>query len=329
MKVFVAGAGGALGRRLVLTLVAHGHEVVAATRSPEKTRLLRELGAEAVVADGLEKASVMRAVLGAEPEAVVHQMTALAAATSLRRFDKQFALTNRLRTEGLDYLLEAARTAGARRFIAQSFGNWNYARVRGRVKVEDDPLDPDPPRSMRETLAAIRHLEAAVTGQDDIEGMALRYGNFYGPGTGIGVGGPLVETVRKGRLPVIGDGAGIWSFVHVDDAAAATALALDRGQPGIYNIADDEPAAAATWLSELAKAVGAPRPRHVPIWLGRLAAGDAAVLMFTQTRGASNAKAKRELGWQLVYPSWREGFRRGLDGGAATPADAGERRTAR
>ena len=322
MKVFVAGASGALGRRLVPILVASGHEVVAMTRSPEKTESLRRLDAESVVADGLDKAAVMRAVARAEPEVVIHQMTGLTGAKSFRKFDDEFALTNRLRTEGLDHMLDAARAAGARRFIAQSFGNWNYERSGGSPKTEDDPLDPTPPAAMSRTLAAIRYLESAVAEQDGIEGVALRYGNFYGPGAHIGEGGAFLDQVRKRRLPIIGDGGGVWSFIHFDDAASATMLAMDRGEPGVYNVADDEPAPVAVWLPELAKTLGAKPPRRLPTWLGRLAAGEPGVSLFTQIRGASNAKAKRELRWQPIYPSWREGFRSGL---ADTPLPVAER----
>lgn len=322
MKVFVAGASGALGRRLVPILVASGHEVVAMTRSPEKTESLRRLDAESVVADGLDKAAVMRAVARAEPEVVIHQMTGLTGAKSFRKFDDEFALTNRLRTEGLDHMLDAARAAGARRFIAQSFGNWNYERSGGSPKTEDDPLDPTPPAAMSRTLAAIRYLESAVAEQDGIEGVALRYGNFYGPGAHIGEGGAFLDQVRKRRLPIIGDGGGVWSFIHFDDAATATMLAMDRGEPGVYNVADDEPAPVAVWLPELAKTLGAKPPRRLPTWLGRLAAGEPGVSLFTQIRGASNAKAKRELRWQPIYPSWREGFRSGL---ADTPLPVAER----
>jgi nucleoside-diphosphate-sugar epimerase len=212
---------------------------------------------------------------------------------------------------------------GARRFVAQSFGGWNYERTGGPVKTEDDPLDPAPPVQMRRSLEAIRHLEAAVLGADGIEGIVLRYGGFYGPGTNLGPNGDFVQQVRKRRLPIVGDGAGVWSFAHVDDAARATMLAIDRGAPGVYNVADDRPAPAAVWLPELAKAVGAPRPRRVPVWLGRLAAGSVGVSMFTQIRGISNVKAKRELGWEPAWPDWREGFRHGLD--APLPAEVRER----
>ncbi len=323
MKVFVAGASGALGRRLVPMLVASGHEVVAMTRTPVKAEGLRRMGATPVVADGLDLAAVVDAVVAAEPEVVIHQMTALTAIGNLKRFDEEFAVTNRLRTTGTDYLLDAARLAGARRFVAQSFGGWTYERSGGPVKTEDDPLDPEPPAAMRRTLEAIRYLESAVVGHDDLEGVALRYGGFYGPGSMLGEGGSLLEQVRKRRLPVIGDGGGVWSFAHLDDAATATLLAMTEGAPGIYNVSDDEPAPARVWLPDLAEAIGAGPPRRVPVWLGRMAAGDPGVSMFTQIRGTSNAKAKRELGWQPRYASWREGFRHGLGEEAHSATAAG------
>lgn len=312
MRVFVAGASGAVGGRLIPELVANGHEVVAMTRSPHKAKDIRELGAQPVVADGLDRAAVVKAVASAEPDAVIHQMTALASAKSFRRFDKEFALTNRLRTEGLDHLVEAAQQAGATRFVVQSYGNWNYERTGSGLKRETDRLDPNPPRNQRESLEAIRHLEETVTNAAGLEGLALRYGNFYGPGTGIALDGDIVELVRKRRLPIIGDGAGVWSFVHVDDVASATCAALERGAPGVYNVVDDEPVAAGTWIPELAKVLGAKPPRRVPVWVGRLAAGEVGVSMMTQIRGTSNAKAKREFGWQPRYAGYREGFRMGL-----------------
>jgi 2-alkyl-3-oxoalkanoate reductase len=312
MKIFVAGATGAIGKRLVPLLVASGADVVAMTRSPEKARSLRAYGAEPVVADGLDREAVMAAVARAEPEVVVHEMTGLTGMTSLRNFDKAFALTNRLRTDGTDHLVDAARAAGARRFVAQSFGNWNYERTGRAPKREEDALDPAPPARQRKSLAAIRHLEHAVVQADGIEGLALRYANLYGPGTGFSAYGEMAPMLRKRRFPVVGDGAGVWSFVHVEDAASATAAAIVRGAPGAYNVADDEPARVADWLPELARALGATPPRRVPVWLGRLASGEVGVSLSTRIRGASNAKAKRELGWTLLYPTWREGFRRGL-----------------
>jgi nucleoside-diphosphate-sugar epimerase len=313
MKVFVAGATGAVGKRLVPLLVRSGYEVTASTRSPEKKARLRELGATPVVVDALDRNAVIHAVMLAEPDVVVHELTGLAGAKSFKRFDDEFALTNRLRTEGLDHLLEGARAAGATRFIAQSYGNWNYERTGSGLKSEDDPLDPSPPANQRKTLEAIVYLEQTVTGASDIEGIALRHANHYGPGTSLALDGDLVALVRKRRLPVIGDGRGVWSFIHVDDLAEATLAAIGHGASGsIYNIVDDEPVTAATWIPGLADAIGAKAPRHVPVWLGKLAAGEVGVSMMTQIRGTSNAKAKRELGWQPHYPSWRAGFRIGL-----------------
>jgi 2-alkyl-3-oxoalkanoate reductase len=321
MKVFVAGASGALGRRLVPVLVGAGHEVVGMTRSPDGTGVLRELGAEPVVADGLDKTAVVQAVTKAEPEVVIHEMTGLTGAKSFKKFDDEFALTNRLRTEGLDHLLDAARAVGARRFIAQSFGNWDYERAGSSMKTEDDPLDPSPPARMSRTLAAIRYLESRLAEDDGIDGIALRYANFYGPGSAqFADHGSIVDQVRKRKLPIIGDGAGVWSFIHYDDAATATMLAMDHGAPGVYNVADDDPAPVSVWLAELAAILGAKPPRRVPVWLGRLAAGEPGVSLFTRIRGASNAKAKRELGWQPIYPSWRDGFRREL-AGAPPPSE--------
>ena len=313
MKVFVAGATGAVGKRLVPLLVASGFEVTGSTRSPKRETWLREIGATPVLVDALDRNAVMEAVLRAEPEVVLHELTGLAGATSFKKFDDEFALTNRLRTEGTDYLLEAALAAGAKRFIAQSYGNWNYARTGSAPKTEEDPFDPNPPANQRKTLEAIVYLEQAVTGAGDIEGVALRHANHYGPGTGFALDGDLVSLIRKRRLPVIGNGAGVWSFIHVDDLAQATIAAIEHAEAGsIYNLVDDEPVSAATWIPGLAEAVGAKPPRHVPVWLGKLAAGEVGVSMMTQIRGTSNAKAKRELGWEPHYTSWREGFRTGL-----------------
>jgi nucleoside-diphosphate-sugar epimerase len=312
MRIFVAGATGAIGRRLLPLLAQHGHEVTGMTHSRDKARLLYELGAAPAVADGLDRDAVIAAVERAEPEVVIHQMTSLADATSLRRFDAAFALTNRLRTEGTDHLLAAARRAQARRFVAQSFGNWNYERTGGAAKTEEDPFDPSPPRSMRRSLAAIVHLETAVARAEGLEGIALRYANLYGPGTGTSLSGQIVHMLRERQLPVIGGGGGVWSFVHVDDAALATVAAVERGEPGVYNVADDWPVEAAVWVPELAKIVGAEPPRHVPTWIGRLAAGEAVVSMFTRTRGAVNAKARHVLGWRPRYSTWQLGFREGL-----------------
>jgi len=311
MKIFVAGATGAVGKRLIPLLVAGGYEVVAMTRSPEKVDSLNAAGVEPVVADGLDRTAVMEAVTKAEPEVVVHQMSSLTGIKSFKKFDKEFALTNRLRTEGTNHLLEATRAAGARRLIAQSFGNWNYERTGTGLKSEEDPLDPEPPANQRRSIQAIRHLEQAVVRADGIEGVVLRYGNFYGPGTGFALDGDLVKLVRKHNLPIVGDGCGVWSFIHMDDAASA-AIAAIASAPGVYNIVDDEPAPVAEWLPDLARAIEAKSPRRVPVWLGRLAIGEVGVSMMTQIRGASNAKAKREMGWAPRYRSWRNGFRTGL-----------------
>jgi nucleoside-diphosphate-sugar epimerase len=318
MKVFVAGATGAVGRRLVPVLLAAGHEVVALTRSSEKAAALRAAGATPVVADALDREAVVRAVTSAHPDAIAHELTALAGIGNLRHFDRVFAATNRLRTEGTDILLAAARAAGTPRFVAQSYAGWPYAREGGPVKDEEAPLDPSPPASMRQTLAAIRHLEDAVTGAAGLEGIVLRYGGLYGPGTSMSQHGDHAAIVRKRRFPIIGNGGGVWSFVHVDDAAAATLAALELGAPGIYNVVDDDPAPVREWLPALAAALGAPPPRRLPLWLGRLAGGEATVSLMTQIRGASNAKARRELGWRPRWASWREGFREGLGDGAAT-----------
>jgi nucleoside-diphosphate-sugar epimerase len=311
MKVFVAGASGAVGKRLIPLLVASDYDVVAMTRSPEKVDSLKAAGAEPVVADGLDRTAVMEAVTKAEPEVVMHQMSGLTGIKSFKKFDDEFALTNRLRTEGTNHLLEAARAAGARRLIAQSFGNWNYERTGTGPKSEEDPLDPEPPPNQRRSIQAIRHLEQAVIGADGIEGVALRYGNFYGPGTGFALDGDLVKLVRERKLPIVGDGGGVWSFIHMDDVATA-AIAAIASAPGVYNISDDEPAPVAEWLPDLARAIEAKSPRRVPVWLGRLAIGEVGLSMMTQIRGASNAKAKREMGWAPRYKSWRDGFRTGL-----------------
>ena len=314
MKVFVAGATGALGMQLVPMLVEQGHEVTGMTRTRAKQDLIGDLGARPAVADALDPEGVAQAVGEAAPEVVIHELTAIDAASFGRSIDKMFAQTNRLRTEGTDHLLAAAKAAGARRFIVQSFAGWPFQRTGGPVKSEDDPLQEHPPKTVAETLGGIKYLERVFTGAEGIEGVALRYGGFYGPGTSIAVNpdGEQVAMLRKRRLPVVGNGAGIWSFVHIHDAASATAAAIDRGGPGVYNVVDDEQAAVSEVLPELAKAVGAKPPRHLPRWVGRLLAGEGMTVMMTEVRGASNEKAKRELGWELRYPSWRLGFRDGL-----------------
>jgi nucleoside-diphosphate-sugar epimerase len=300
MKVFVVGASGAIGTRLVPQLTERGHEVTGTATSPEGAKRVSALGAEAIVLDLLDPRAVREAVLAAEPEAIVHEATALANLSDFKHFDRSFAQTNRLRTEGTDALLAAAREAGVRRFVAQSYASARYAREGGPVKTEDDPLDQNPPKAARESWDAMMYLDRVVT---EAGGIVLRYGVFFGE-----TDDKLVETVRKRLWPIIGDGGGVTSFIHLDDAAAATVLALDHEGPAIYNVVDDEPAPAREWLPEVAKIVGAKAPRRFPAWLARLFAGEAVVMMGTESRGASNAKAKRELGWTLRYPSWRQGF---------------------
>jgi nucleoside-diphosphate-sugar epimerase len=300
MRVFVAGASGAIGTRLVPQLIDAGHEVIGSFTSPASAERVRALGAKPVALDLLDARAVRKSVLASQPEAIVHQATALANARFTRNFDRIFAQTNRLRTEGTDALLAAAREAGVRRFVAQSNATARYAREGGPVKSEDDPLDPAPMPAMRESVAAMRHLDAAVT---EAGGIALRYGIFYGAAND-----GLIEPVRKRQYPIVGEGGGVSSFIHLDDAAAATVIALERGEPGAYNIVDDEPAPLREWLPVFAEALGAKPPRRIPRWLARLFAGEAVVMMGTESRGASNAKAKRELGWELRYPSWRQGF---------------------
>ena len=310
MRVFVVGASGVIGRRLVPQLVERGHEVIGSARSPEKAERLRGLGAEPVVLDALDVRAVREVVAAARPDAIVHQATALTGISDLKHFDRTFAQTNRLRTEGTDNLLAAAREAGVGKFVAQSNANHRYAREGGPVKSESDPLDPKPVAAARASVAAMDHLDKAVTGAG---GIALRYGIFYGdPDDG------LVEAVRARKFPIVGDGAGVWSFIHLDDAAAATVLALEHGGAGIYNVVDDEPAPVREWLPVLASALGAKPPRHVPRWLARLLAGEVAAMIGTESSGASNAKAKRELGWTPRHPSWRQGF---VAVYASTPTD--------
>ena len=320
MKVFVAGATGVLGRALVPQLVARGHEVVGMTRSASKQDLVRSLGARPVVVDALDPDAVAQAVASAEPEVIVHQLTALSGPMSMRdarRPERSVAaiMTNRLRTEATDHLLAAGRSVGARRFVAQSFGAFCFARAGGPVQTEADPLDPnDPPAALRTVQAGYLYLEQAVTTIEWGEGLGLRYGGFYGPGTAISLAPDAVMAalIRKRRFPIVGDGGGVFSHVHVEDAAAATAVAVERGQPGVYNVVDDDPAPVREWLPVLASALDAKPPRRVPRWLGRLAAGEAATAMMTEARGASNEKAKRDLGWKPRYASWRQGFAEGL-----------------
>jgi len=306
MHVYIAGGTGAIGARLIPQLVERGHKVTATTTSPAKQAGLERLGATPMVVDGLDSAAVGEAVATAEPDAVVHQMTSLAGRLDPKHFDRSFALTNRLRTEGLDHLVAAAQATGVPHVVAQSYTGWPNIREGGWVKDEEDPLDPEPPKAQRESLAAIRYLEETV---QKANGTALRYGGFYGDASDA-----MIPIVRKRRLPLVGGGVGYASWVHLDDAATATVLALEQRARGIFNIVDDEPAPASEWLPYLAECLGAKPPMRLPVWVARLAAGDVAVSMLTRTRGSSNARAKRELAWELRWPSWRQGFRHGLVG---------------
>src|SRR3954447_16292554 len=314
MRVLVAGAAGAIGRRLVSQLVARGHQVTGTTRANRKLEDLRSRGAEAVLMDGLDEGAVSNVVAQAQPDAIVHQMTALAGNPDLRRFDRWFATTNELRIRGTDNLLAAAAAAHVPRFIAQSYTGWTNAAEGEMVKTERDDVEQHPPKAQRESLAAIRYVEERVTAAD-LDGIVLRYGNFYGPGASEA----LVQMIRTRRFPLVGDGAGVWSWIHVDDAAAATIAAVERGGRGVYNIVDDDPAPASEWLPYLAEAVGAKPPRHVPAWLARMLAGSVAVRWMTEARGSSNAAAKRELDWQPAWASWRDGFRDGLEDDVGVP----------
>ena len=304
MRVFVTGATGALGQHLVPGLVAAGHEVTATTRTPGKAGQLRAAGAAPVVLDGLDRAAVLATVQAAAPEVIVHQMTALADMRSLRNTDRVFAATNELRTRGTDNLLAAAAAAGTGRVIAQSYTGWTNERSGGPVKAENDPFDSRVLPSAARTLAAIKHVEQTVPLQVS-EGIVLRYGSFYGQGASQ----ILLDLLRKRMLPVIGGGTGIWSFIEITDAAAATIAAVDRGAPGVYNVVDSDPAPVTDWLPYLARVAGAKPPLRVPAWLGRLLAGEFVVNQMTTARGSSNEKARKDLGWEPRYASWREGFR--------------------
>jgi 2-alkyl-3-oxoalkanoate reductase len=319
MRVFVAGAGGAVGKRLVPMLVARGHQVTGTTSRPESADQIRRLGAEPVVVDGLDAVGIGQAVAQAEPHAIIHEMTALSGTPDFKHFDRWFALTNRLRTEGTENLLAAAKASGVKRFLAQSFTGWSNSREGSWIKSEDDPLDAHPLKEQTQTLAAIKFLERAVL-EAPLEGIVVRYGGLYGPGSSE----KLVEILNRRMFPVIGNGAGMVSSTHIDDAAGGTLAALERGQRGIYNIVDDEPTPTREFIPAVAEALGAPKPLRIPAWLGRLFAGEVAVTMMTEGRGSSNAKAKRELGWQPIWPSWRDGFRRGLDTPVPLPRRAAD-----
>ncbi|NUP10797.1 MAG: NAD(P)-dependent oxidoreductase [Polyangiaceae bacterium] len=317
MKIFVAGATGAIGQRLLPQLIARGHQVTAMTRSQAKVEPLRALGAEAVVVDGLDAVAVGEAVARAEPDAIVHQMTSISGTADLRHFDRWFAATNALRTRGTEHLLAAARASGVRQFVAQSYTGWTNARTGGPVKTEVDPFDDSPAKAQRETMAAIRFLEQAVLAAP-LEGVALRYGNFYGPGAS----DALVDMVRKRKMPIVGGGGGVWSWIHLDDAASATVIALERGLRGIYNVTDEEPAPVAEWLPYLAKVVGAKPPMHVPAWVGRLLAGEVPTRWMTEGRGSSSEKLRAATDWRPRWRTWRDGFRFGLTESSQPPARA-------
>lgn len=309
MRIFVAGASGAVGKRLIPALVKGGHHVIGMTHSLQKRNLVHSLGADHVAADGLDRDAVVREVTRTQPDVIVQEMTAIPTDFNPRKFEQIFALTDRLRMEGTDNLFEAAHAAGVRRVVAQSYCGWPYAYEGAPIKTEDDPLEADPAPVFRRSLSAIRQLESTVTQTAGIDGLVLRYGPFYGPGTNSDW---MLDQIRNRRMPIVGDGAAVWSFIHIDDVAAATRAAIENGRPGIYNIVDDEPAAVAEWLPELARMLGARPPKRLPVWVARLVMGEAGVVLMTRTRGASNLKAKRNLGWEPYWKTWRDGFRNEL-----------------
>jgi nucleoside-diphosphate-sugar epimerase len=316
MKIFIAGATGAIGSRLVPLFLAAGHEVTGTSRSIEGTGRINAAGGHGVVMDGQDVHSIRRAVLEAQPEIIVHELTSLAAGMNLKKLDTSFAVTNELRTRATDALLTAGQEVGTSRFLVQSFTGWTNEHTGPPVKSEADPLDPNPAATSRQSLAAIAHLEAVTVAAG---GLVLRYGPLYGPGQSLGAGGEMLELVAKGGMPIVGSGRGIWSFTHVDDAASATFAAATRGTPGLYNIVDDDPAPVAEWIPQLALAAGGKKPMRIPAWLARPLIGEFGVRWMTTARGSSNAKARAELGWAPSYTSWREGFRTGLDD-KATPS---------
>ena len=314
MKIFILGSTGVIGRHLVPLLVSEGHEVTALVRSSGRIIEAEKMGAKGVAAEVFNEEELTAVIKKIEPEIIIHQLTALAKVTgNFRKFDAEFEMTNRFRTEVTDTLLKAAELTGVRRFIAQSFCGWPFTREGGLVKTEEDPLDSDPPASFSRTLNAIKHLENAVLKSDKVEALALRYGMFYGPGTAIAKDGAIINLIRNHNFPIIGDGGGIWSFIHVRDAAGATMKAVSKGEPGIYNIVDDEPAPVSTWLPYLADVLEVKPPRKIPLWVGSILLGEAGVSMMTKIRGGSNAKAKHNLGWEPVYATWRDGFVSGLE----------------
>jgi nucleoside-diphosphate-sugar epimerase len=328
VRVFVAGATGAIGKRLVPLLVDAGHTVTGTTRHADNVTLIQSMGATPAIVNALSRDEVVTAVRDAKPDVIIHQLTAIPEKLNMRRFEEEFAATNRLRTEGTNNLMAAAHAAGCRRLIAQSYAGWPYERSGGWVKSEEDRLTTSPEPGFRGTLEAIMHLESAVLRDQSVQGFVLRYGSFYGPGTSLGEGGSLLEDVRKRRVPIIGGGTGYWSFLHIDDAATATLAAVTAETPGLYNIADNEPAPVSEWLPFLAEILGSKPPLHMPTWLGRLAIGQHGVAMMTIGRGASNQKAKSSLGWRPKWPSWREGFKHGLEDDADPEAKAIHRATA-
>ena len=312
MKIFLAGATGAIGRRLLPMLVNAGHEVTGTTQRADKMASIRSAGATPVRVDAMNKEEVFAAVQKAQPEIIIHQLTAIPANLNLRHFDEGFGLTNRLRIKGTDHLLAAGHAAGTRRFIAQSYAGW-YVRTGGWIKTETDPLISDGISDGRKTLNATIHLEQAVLRESAMEGFVLRYGSFYGPGTSLAPGAWFFEGIRQRKVPIVGDGTGYWSFIHIDDAAAATLAAVQSARPGLYNITDDEPAPVSTWLPYLAGVLGAKAPRHAPKWLARFAVGEYGVAVMTELRGSSNRRAKSFLPWTLKWPSWRQGFKDGFE----------------
>jgi 2-alkyl-3-oxoalkanoate reductase len=320
MKIMLAGASGAIGRSLVPLLVRAGHEVVGMVQRPRSVEVVNALGAEPRTVDALDAEAVLRCFRETRPQVVIHQLTAIPPALDMRHFDRDFALTNLLRTEGTRNLLAAAVDVGATHFLAQSFAGWTYGRSHNgnkpvatkpgtKLRTEEDPLDADPPAKLRSTLDAQKTLERAVLSELRITGTVLRYGPFYGPHTSIAKDGSIVQAVRRRKLPLVGEGAGVWSFVHIEDAASATAAAVESGRGGVYNVVDDEPAPVSEWLSFLAHCAHAQPPRQVSAWMARLLIGEHAVAMMNEIRGVSNAKIKRELGWTPRWPTWRDGFR--------------------
>jgi nucleoside-diphosphate-sugar epimerase len=313
MKIFLAGASGAVGQTLIPLLLQQQHEVFGAFRNPSNTGLVQSLGATPVLLDALDPQAVNNHISQIKPQVVIHQLTAIRARIDLRNFDREFVLTNRLRTEGTRNLLTAAVNAGTEKFIAQGFAGWSYARTGAALKTEEDPLDPTPPPRMKPTLDALQTLESTVIGEPRLTGIVLRYGWFYGPHSSIASDGATIEDLRKRKVPLVGKGTGIWSFLHLHDAATATVAALAKAKPGIYNIVDDDPAPVSEWLPYLAQCAGAKPPIRVPNWLARLLIGEQAITLMNEIRGVSNAKAKRELNWTPKWDSWRQGFRDALN----------------